>query len=52
MFATAKALALAGLGIEEGAPPGLVREQLFRRLYGGDLSRQEVERIARYLRAA
>jgi hypothetical protein len=52
MFSTAKALALAGLGIEEGAPPSLVREQLFRRLYGGDLSQQELERIAQHLRAA
>jgi hypothetical protein len=52
MFSTAKALALAGLGMEEQAPRGLVREQLFRRLYGRDLSPQEVERIAEYLRAA
>lgn len=52
MFSTAKALALAGLSPEEGASPASVRERLFRRLYGGDFSAQEVERIAEHLRAA
>ncbi|MCK4410494.1 MAG: hypothetical protein KAW67_10425 [Candidatus Eisenbacteria sp.] len=52
MFSTAKALALAGLQLEGGSATASVREQLFRRLYGGEFDALEVERIVDYLRAA
>lgn len=52
MFSTAKALALAGLKLEDDASPASVREQLFRRLYGGDFSAFEMDRIVECLRAA
>ena len=52
MFSTAKALALAGILREGGRSVSSRREQLFRRLYGGEFGAQEVERIVEYLRAA
>jgi hypothetical protein len=52
MFSTAKALALAGLQLEGASAAASVREQLFRRLYGGEFDALEVERIVDYLRAA
>ena len=52
MFATAKALALAGLQLEGESATASVREQLFRRLYGGEFDAREVEQIVEYLRAA
>ena len=51
MFATAKALALAGLQLEGEFAGVSVREQLFRRLYEGELDAFELERIVEYLRA-
>jgi hypothetical protein len=52
MFSTAKALALAGLQLEGRSATASVREQLFRRLYGGEFDALEAERIVEYLRAA
>jgi hypothetical protein len=51
MFATAKALALAGLQLEGELAAVSVREQLFRRLYEGEFDALELERIVEYLRA-
>ena len=51
MFATAKALALAGLRLEGESTAVPVREQLFRRLYEGEFDALEFDRIAEHLRA-
>jgi len=51
MFATAKALALAGLQLEGEFAAASVREQLFRRLYEGEFDALESDRIVEYLRA-
>ncbi len=52
MFSTAQALALAGLRLEGQSDTASVREQLFRRFYGGEFDALEAERIVEYLRAA
>ena len=51
MFATAKALALAGLQLEGEFEAVSVREQLFCRLYEGEFDALESARIVEYLRA-
>jgi len=51
MFATAKALALAGLQLEGKFATVSVREQLFCRLYKGEFDALESGRIVEYLRA-
>lgn len=51
MFATAKALALAGLQLDGELAAVSVREQLFRRLYEGEFDALELDRIVEYLRA-
>ena len=51
MFATAKALALAGLQLDREFAAVSAREQLFRRLYEGEFDALEFDRIAEYLRA-
>ncbi len=51
MFATAKALALAGLQLDRELAATSVREQLFRRFYEGEFDALEFDRIVEYLRA-
>jgi hypothetical protein len=51
MFATAKALALAGLQLDGELSAVSVREQLFRRLYDGEFDALEFDRIIEYLRS-
>jgi hypothetical protein len=51
MFATAKALALAGLQLDGEFAAISAREQLFRRLYEGEFDALELDRIVEYLRA-
>jgi len=51
MFATAKALALAGLQLEGEFVDASVREQLFGRLCEGDFDALEADRIVKCLRA-
>ena len=52
MFATAKALARAGILLEGGGSGATSREMLFLRLYRGDFDGAETERIVEHLRAA
>jgi hypothetical protein len=53
MFATAKALVLAGIAKAEqkDTNPKALRRHLFLRLYGGDFNRAQKEKILEHLQA-
>jgi len=52
MFATAKALARAGILLEGGGSGATSREMLFLRIYRGEFGPAETQRIVEHLRAA